>query len=155
MASFTPIDLVHRQQSFAAARSVSGEEVAQFLEQVREAWEGTLKEVQVLREDLRTRDTTIATLVGREDEIRETLVLARRMSLDLENTARREADVLVGEARLEAERLVAAGQDEYRSVQEDLLRLKAARLHGIAQMRALLEAQRRLLEEMDPTEGGA
>jgi cell division initiation protein len=150
MAALTPIDLVHRQQQFAGRKSVDGEDVAQFLETVREAWEGSLREIAALRDELRARDTTIGQLVGREDEIRETLVLARRMALDLENTARREADVLVGEARLEAERLVAAAQDDHRAVQEDVLRLKAARLHHLAQMRALLDAQARMLDELDP-----
>jgi len=150
MALLTPIELVHRQSQVAGRKSVDGEEIAGFLEQVREAWEAALKDVQSLRDELRSRDQTIATLVGREDEIRETLVLARRMALDLESTARREADVVVGEARLEAERLVAAAQEEHRAVQEELLRLKAARMHHLAQMRAMLDAQGRMLDELDP-----
>ena len=150
MALLTPIELVHRPSQVAGRKSVDGEEIAGFLEQVREAWEAALKDVQSLRDELRSRDQTIATLVGREDEIRETLVLARRMALDLESTARREADVVVGEARLEAERLVAAAQEEHRAVQEELLRLKAARMHHLAQMRAMLDAQGRMLDELDP-----
>jgi cell division initiation protein len=152
MAILTPIELVHRQNQYEGRKAVDGDDVVKFLEDVREAWEVALKENARLKDELRAREDDIASLRGQQDEIRETLVLARRLTLDLESTARREADVRIGEARLEAERLVAAAQDEHRQLQEELLRLKAARLHHLAQMRALIDAHGRMLDELDPRE---
>ncbi len=152
MAILTPIELVHRQDQYAGRKAVDGDDVVKFLEDVREAWEVALKENARLKDELRAREDDIASLRSQQDEIRETLVLARRLTLDLESTSRREADVLIGEARLEAERLVAAAQDQHRQLQEELLRLKAARLHHLAQMRALIDAHGRMLDELDPRE---
>jgi cell division initiation protein len=152
MAILTPIELVHRQNQYEGRKAVDGDDVVKFLEDVREAWEVALRENARLKDELRVREDEIASLRGQQDEIRETLVLARRLTIDLESTSRREADVLVGEARLEAERLVAAAQDEHRQLQEELLRLKAARLHHLAQMRALIDAHGRMLDELDPRE---
>jgi cell division initiation protein len=150
MAILTPIDLVHRQNQFETRKSVDGDEVARFLEEVREAWEAALRDNARLRDDLRQRMDEIASLRAQQEEITETLVLARRMTLDIESTARREADVLVGEARLEAERLLAVATEQHRSLQEELLRLKAARLNHLAQMRAIVDAHGRMLDELDP-----
>ena len=150
MAILTPIDLVHRQNQFETRKSVDGDEIARFLEEVREAWEGALRDNARLRDDLRQRAEEIASLRAQQEEITETLVLARRMTLDIESTARREADVVVGEARLEAERLLAVATEQHRSLQEELLRLKAARLNHLAQMRAIVDAHARMLDELDP-----
>ena len=152
MAILTPIELVHRQNQYEGRKAVDGDDVVKFLEDVREAWEVALKENARLKDEVRAREDDIASLRSQQDEIRETLMLARRLTLDLESTARREADVRIGEARLEAERLVAAAQDEHRQLQEELLRLKAARLHHLAQMRALIDAHGRMLDELDPRE---
>jgi len=112
--ALTPLDILQKQFGPARKGGYEGEEVQRFLDEVREAWEGSLKENQRLRDELRAVDTAVETLRAEQDEIRQTLLLARRMALDLENTARREADVVVGEARLEAERILAAAHEERR-----------------------------------------
>jgi DivIVA domain-containing protein len=150
--ALTPLDILQKQFGPARKGGVEPDEVHRFLDDVREAWEGSLKENLRLREELRALEATIDALRGEQDEIRQTLLLARRMTIDLENTARREVDVLVGEARLEAERILATAHEERRALQEDLVRLKSTRLHHLAQMRALVEAHGRMLDAIE-TEG--
>lgn len=145
----TPLDILQKQFGPARRGGYDPEEVHRFLDEVREAWEGSLKESQRLREELRALDAAVESLRAEQDEIRQTLVLARRMSLDLENTSRREADVLVGEARLEAERILAAAHEERRSLQEEVVQLKATRLHHLAQLRALVDAHGRMLDALE------
>lgn len=150
--ALTPLDILQKQFGPARKGGYDPEEVHRFLDEVREAWEGTLKENLRLREELRTLDAAVDALRGEQDEIRQTLLLARRMAVDLENTARRESDVLVGEARLEAERVLATAHDERRAVQEEVLRLKATRIHHLAQMRALVDAHGRMLDAIEAQE---
>jgi cell division initiation protein len=146
----TPLDVLQKQFGPARKGGYEAEEVHRFLDEVREAWEAGLKENHRLREEIRGLQGDLARFRGEHDEIKETLLLARRLSVELENNARREVDVLLGEARLESERLLSVSQDEHRSLQEEVLRLKAARVHHVAQMRALIEAQGRMLDEIDP-----
>ncbi|MDP2314149.1 MAG: DivIVA domain-containing protein [Pseudomonadota bacterium] len=150
--AFTPLDILQKQFGPARKGGYDPEEVHRFLDLAREAWEGTLKENLRLREELAALDAAVDALRGEQDEIRQTLVLARRMSVDMENTARREVDVLVGEARLEAERILAAAHEERRAMQEELVHLKSTRLHHLAQMRALVDAHGRMLDAIEAQE---
>jgi cell division initiation protein len=148
----TPLDVLQKQFGPARRGGYEPDEVQRFLDEVREAWEGALKENLRLREEIRSLDAAVESLRAEQDEIRQTLVLARRLAVDLENTAHREADVLVGEARLEAERILSSAHEERRDLQEEVVRLQAARLHHVAQMRALVDAHSRLLDAYEPRE---
>lgn len=147
--ALTPLDIL--QKKFESSRRVGydPEEVHRFLDAVREAWETTLRDNARLQDELRARDADVDRLRAEQGEIQETLILARRLSVDLEGSARREADLIVGEARLDAERILAAAHEEERQLQAVVVRLKAARLHHIAQMRALIDAHQKLLDEYD------
>ncbi|MSQ02045.1 MAG: DivIVA domain-containing protein [Myxococcales bacterium] len=145
----TPLDILQHQ--FGAARRGGYEptEVHAFLDTVREALEASLRENLKLREALLERDREVAGLRGESGEIKEALVLARRLAVDMDNHARREADIIVGEARLEAEQILAATRDEERLLQEHLMRLRTSRTHHLSQMRAFIHAQGRILDELD------
>ncbi len=147
--SVTPLDILQKQ--FAPARRGGYEpaEVHGFLDAVRESLEASLRENFKLREVLLERDREVGGLRAESGDIKDALILARRLAVDMELNARREADLIVGEARLEAEQLLAATRDEERVLQEHLIRLRTSRIHHLAQMRAFLDAQRRILDELD------
>lgn len=148
----TPLDILQKQFLPARKAGLDPDDVQRFLDEVRAAWEATLAENQRLREELRSRESRITELRSSEDEIKETLMLARKITLEMESSSRREADLIVGEARLEAERVLAAAYEEERAVQEQILRIKSNRLHLLAQFRATLEAQSRFLDTIERSE---
>lgn len=147
--ALTPLDVLQKQFAPGRKGGFDPDEVHAFLDAVRESWEASLKENLRLRDELRAREEAIRQLRDEQDELRETLILARRLALELEGNARREADLVVGEARLEAERILAAAHEEERELQVAVVRLKAAKLHHLAEMRALVEAQAQLLDGYD------
>lgn len=147
--ALTPLDILQKQFESSRKGGYDPDEVQRFLDGVRESWEATLRDNARLRDELRERDAEVDRLRSEQAEIQETLILARRLSVELEGSARREADLIVGEARLDSERILAASHEEERQVQAVVVRLKAARLHHIAQMRALVEAHQKLLDEYD------
>lgn len=149
MAGLTPLDILQKQFGPARRNGYEPAEVHAFLDQVRESLEASLRESLRLREELHRRDDEIGTLRSESGDIKEALILARRLALDMENSARREADLIIGEARLEAEQLLAAAREENASINEHLIRLKTTRLHNMAQMRAFLSAQLRIIDELD------
>jgi cell division initiation protein len=149
----TPLDIIQKQ--FAATRKgYEPDEVRAFLDQVRDALEEALKENQRLRELVARREQEIAELRDSESEIKETLLLARRLTEDLRREARREADVVVGEARLEAERILRASAEERRDTEGELVRLRAARARALSDLRGVVEAQSRLVQELERGEPG-
>jgi cell division initiation protein len=144
----TPLDIIQKQFT-PGKRGYDSDEVRAFLESVRESMEELLKENQRLKDLVATRDREVAELRDNEADIKDTLILARRLSDDLKRTARREADVAVGEARLEAERIIMAANDERANLQEAIVRLRSGKAQLIAEMRAVLDTHAKLLEDVD------
>ena len=107
----TPLDIIQKQFT-ANRRGYEPDEVRAFLEETRETLEDLLKENQRLREQIARFEAEIAELRSEEHEVKETLQLARQVKEEMERTARRESDVVLGEARLEAEKIIMAAGDE-------------------------------------------
>jgi cell division initiation protein len=145
----TPLDIIQKHFTAARRSGYDPDEVQAFLEDVRESMEEMLKENQRLREEIGRREAEIADLRGNESDIKHTLQLARRLGEDLERGARREADVIVGEARLEAERVLMAAAEERRELQAEIVRLRSNRMRMMAEMRAVVDGYGRMIDDME------
>lgn len=148
MARVTPLDIIQREFNFHR-RGFDPDEVRAFLEEIRETLEATLKERRHLEEAVRAKDLELERMRRNEDQIKDTLVLARKLSEELEENARREADLVVGEAQLEAQRILAASHDEHRALLGEVQQLKGAKYKVLAEMRAVLDSHGRLLQDME------
>lgn len=150
----TPLDIIKKE--FAAPRkgerAADYTEVQNFLEDVRETLDELLKENQRLRDIVKRRDDEISELKGEESSIKDTLVLARRLTEDLERKSRRESDLIIGEARLEAQRILMETADERRNLQGDITRLRSMKVKIVADIQATLDAHSRLIRDMDSTD---
>jgi len=144
----TPLDIIQKQ--FAAnRRGYDPDEVRGFLEETRETMEDLLKENQRLREQIARFEAEIAELRSEEHEVKETLQLARQVKEEMQRTARRESDVVLGEARLEAETILMAAADERKDIQGELVRLRSQKAHLLGEMRGIVDTHIRLLDDME------
>lgn len=148
----TPLDILQRKFT-ESRKGFEQDEVRAFLDQVRETLEDVLRENQRLKEEIQRKDSEIASMRDAESDLKQTLTLARRVAEDLERGARREADVLLGEARLEAEKILMSATDEHRVLQEDLMRLRANRARLSAELRAVVNTHARILDELERANG--
>jgi cell division initiation protein len=144
----TPLDIIQKDFD-RVRRGFEPDAVREFLEEVRESLEEVLKENQQLKDLLVARQDEIDTLRESELGIKDTLLLARQLAADVRRAAHREADVIVGEARIEAEQILATAHDEHRRTMEQIMRLRAIRQHYFSNMRALLESQGKILTEIE------
>ncbi|MCK6526201.1 DivIVA domain-containing protein [Myxococcota bacterium] len=143
-----PIDLA--QKTFTQAfRGYEPQEVNAFLERVREDWEELLKRVRSLETDLAHREREVEALRGQESDLKETLILARKVSADVKANAEREAEAIVAGARLEAGKVEAEWRRRRDALQEEVERLGAIRARHLAAVRSALEVHRTLLEVME------
>ncbi len=150
----TPLDIIQKQFT-PSKKGVDAEEVSEFLDQVRETLEELLRENQDHKVALAERDREIGRLREAEAEIKETLLMARRISGDLQGTARREADLVMGEARLEAQQIINQTHDEHRHLLKEVMRLKSLRHQLTSQVRAVVDAHSRLLDDHEQMAGEA
>lgn len=141
----TPIDIIKKE--FRTARNgFDRQDVELFLKDVRSTLEEILNENQRLRELVALRDEEIAELRGEETSIKDTLLLARRLTEDLERRARREADLIIGEARLEAQKIIMVTADERRDLQREIVELQSQKVRMIAEIEAVLSAHSKMLQ---------
>ena len=81
--------------------------------------------------------------------IKDTLILARRLTEDLERNARREADLIIGDARLEAQKILMATADERRNLQVEIAQLQSSKTRIFAEIRAILISHGTMLDKFE------
>ena len=82
-----------RQQQFSRRmRGVDRQEVEAFLDDVAEDYESVVKENAILKEQLATLEDRSRNITEHERTLQETLVTAHRLTEEMKNAARREAE---------------------------------------------------------------
>ena len=147
----TPLDILQKEFT-ANKKGFDPDEDKAFLEEIRETLEEVLKDHHDQKGQLLAQEKEISKLRENEDEIKETLLVARKLTEDMNSQARREADLILGEARLEAQRVLTQAHDEHRDLLQEVVHLKSQRLQLIAGIRAVLNAQGQLMDELEASE---
>jgi cell division initiation protein len=147
----TPIDIT--QKSFRRAlRGVDRQEVEAFLALVASEFEGLVREVQALREETRRKDEDITELRSRERALQETMITAQKACEEIRESARKEAEITLSEAELQAEKIVQSAHQRYVRVVDDINEVKRQRVQFEASLRSVVEGHLKLLETF--TESG-
>lgn len=147
----TPLDI--QKHSFSQRmRGVDPVEVEAFLQMVSEDYEALMRERDRLSERVLHLDERVKELGRNEKALQNTLVTAQVLSDDLKKTAIREAEVRVGEAELQAEKLLAASHRRAARIAEDIREMKALRSRLGAALRQTLETHLALVETITAVE---
>jgi cell division initiation protein len=148
----TPLDIT--QKTFARRfRGYDRDEVAAFLGLVASEFEGLILEVQALRQDVSRMDEEIAGLRGRERALQETMVTAQKACEDIRETSRKEGEIAIAEAEVQAEKIVQAAHAKFLKVVDDIAELKRQRTTFEARVRATVEGHLKLLEAFREPDG--
>ncbi|HET7754737.1 MAG TPA: DivIVA domain-containing protein [Anaeromyxobacteraceae bacterium] len=141
----TALDITHRR--FARKmRGYDPEEVHAFLGDVAEAFEALTTELQGLQDEVSRKDEEMAELRSRERVLQDTLITAQKTCEELRDNARKEADLLVAEAELQADRIVQGAHARFQRIVDDIGELKRQRIQLAAQLRSVLRAHDKLVE---------
>ena len=141
----TPLDVQQKRFS-RSLRGYDREEVEAFLSLAASALEDLVKEVHSLREDLARRDEEIANHRGRERALQETLVTAQRASEEIREAARREGEIAIAEAELQAEKIVQGAHQRFVRIVDDIQEARRLRAQFEASVRALVDGHAKLLD---------
>lgn len=141
----TPLDIT--QKAFGRAfRGLDPQEVEAFLAIVASEFEGLVKVVQTLRDDARRKDEEIAELRSRERALQETMITAQKACEEIRDSARKEAEITLSEAELQAEKIVQSAHQRYLRVVDDVNEVKRQRVQFEASLRSLVDAHTKLLD---------
>jgi cell division initiation protein len=148
----TPLDV--RQKQFPLKlRGLDPKAVSDFLELLASALEDLVRENIQLKDEIKKRGQRIEEYRDREKTLQETMVTAQRASDDIKEAAKRQAEIIVSEAELQAERVVQGAHTRMVEILEEIAELKRQRAQFEAGVRSLVEAQLKLLEVFESQSG--
>lgn len=146
MAKLTPLDVMH-QQFQKSLRGFNTQEVDDFKDKVAKALEELLEENQQLREKTAAMDEKLRDYTTKEITLQNTLVLAEKSAEDRLSSARKEADLIVEEARVRASREKEMLQREIESLREEKKSIYMEREKYLMDIELLAQTQLGLLKK--------
>lgn len=141
----TPLDI----QSHHFARRMRGldaGEVESFLRLVAEDFEDVIRESERQRDRIRELEARVAELSAHEETLRATMMTAQTVSEDLRRTAAKEAEVLIAEAEVKAEKVLDAAHRRVAKLAEDIREMRQLRTRIASSVRSTIETHLQLLE---------
>ncbi|MGH7407616.1 MAG: DivIVA domain-containing protein [Candidatus Methylomirabilales bacterium] len=143
--NITPLDITQREFR-RRLRGWDPEEVKTFLEGVADELELLVKEVTARDERIQRLEGQVAAYQEREETLRKTLYSAQRLTEQLKETAKKEADLIRQEAELQAEKLLEQAHRQAGELQAQIADLKRQKVIFEAKLRASLKIHLDLLE---------
>jgi cell division initiation protein len=144
MMDLTPIDITQRefQRRF---RGLDPVEVKTFLDGVAEELQRLLKENAFKEERLQKLETQLQHYQQREKELKEALFAVQRMADETKDKARKEADLILKDAEIKAERLLERTHLILAQLQGRLADLKQQKALFEGRIRAAIKLHQDLL----------
>jgi cell division initiation protein len=142
----SPQDIRQQQFTVKRLRGFDMQEVDAFLEDVAEDYESVLKEATLLKEQLAALEERSRGITELERTLQDTLVTTQRLTEEMKASAKREAQLIVQEAELAAEKVVEEARAEEARIRQDLHGLKRMRRQLVEDLRVTLERYQRMMD---------
>jgi cell division initiation protein len=141
----SPVEITQREFG-RRFRGLDPEEVQAFLEQIAKEMTRLLQEGADRGDQIQRLESQVRMHQEREDTLRNTLVTAQKMTEEIKANAKREADLILKEAEVKAERLVEQAHRKCAQVQAEIAELK--RQHDVfaSKLRGLIKTHLDLLD---------
>ena len=115
----TPIE-IERHSFRTVWRGYDPDEVQAFLGQIAHQWTQTLTEHQKTQEQAKVQGQRLHQIDTYEEKLRDALLAATQFRETVEEDARRHTDLLIREAEVRADQVLADGRTELRRIQEEV-----------------------------------
>ena len=146
------LDIRQQQFSKRMLRGFDPQEVEAFLEHVAEDYESVLKENTLLKEQIALHEERSRGIVEHERTLQETLVTTHRLTEEMKQGAKREAESIVRDAEARVEKVLAEARAEEAQLRDDLTALRHLRNKLLQDLRGTLARYERLLSTDEDTE---
>jgi cell division initiation protein len=144
----TPLD-IRKQEFKKAMRGLDNEEVYAFLSTIADEYEAVLNDNKALRERLLELDDKVQEYRNMEKTLRDTLLTAERVTVEAKDNARREAELIIKQAELEAEKGVRDVKSNAMKLRQEIQSLKQQRESYVARMKMLAESHMKFIQSAE------
>lgn len=147
----TPLEI--RSQEFKrAVRGFDVAEVRTFLEMVADEFEALNRENLNLTERAGELNTKLEDYQHMERTLQETLMAAQKIATESKDNAQKEAELIIKDAEIKAEKLMSEARQEVMGMKKELLDLKSQKESFIARLKSLVNSQLELLRVLESEE---
>jgi cell division initiation protein len=142
----TPLDLQNKTFRKTRFGGVDAAEVDAFLDVAASEMEELVRKLHAQEEELRHRAARIAEYREGEVLLKATLTTAQKLTEEMKAQSRREAELALADAELQAEKIIANAQAKRLQLVGEIEELKRAKTAFVSQLAALIETHRAMLE---------
>ena len=144
----SPLD-IHNHRFGRRLSGYDREEVDSFLRMVAEDYEASIQDANGLRERVRQVEARLEELSSNENVLRDAIVSAQGLCEELKRTAVKEAELMISESEVKAEKLQQAAHRRAAEVAEDIREMKRLRTRLATAIRKTIELHLSMLDGLD------
>ncbi len=144
----TPLD-IRKQEFKRTLRGYDPEEVEAFMTMIADEFEMLIREKNQFNDELIRLRTQLKDYQQVETTLRDTLVKAQNTVEESRTNSRREAEIVIHEAELQAEHILKEAKEELQELRNDIHMLKMQKESFAKRLGHLLESQIELLQVLD------
>ncbi|WP_129127654.1 DivIVA domain-containing protein [Geomonas oryzae] len=141
----TPMDIQQQQFKGKMLGGLDPEDVDAFLQLVAGEMEELIRENNDLKERINRNQTQMTEMEAREAQLRETMLAAQRITEEMKANAQKEAHLMISEAELKGERIVAEAENKLVQLNNQIQELKRDKLQFETGFKNLLDTYYKLL----------
>lgn len=141
----TPVD-VQQKQFRMRFRGFDVHEVDNFLEEIAEALEEFCRENKLQKEEIQRLRREVQQYEEREKGFKRAMMNAQKVLDEMKGNAEKEAELVVSEAEIKAEKILNAAHNRLAQIHEDISELKRQRVQFEVQFRSLLDSYAKVLD---------
>lgn len=143
--NITPLDIQQQQFKGKMLGGLDPNDVDSFLQIVAAEMESLMRENSELKEQGRKASQQLDEFSAREVTLRETMLAAQRISEEMKANAQKEATLLISEAELKGERIVAEAENRLLQLNNQIQELRRQKLQLELNLKSTLEAHLKML----------
>jgi cell division initiation protein len=143
--SLTPLE-VKKQEFEKVFRGYDPVAVDAFLELVSEEMAALVLRINGLEERLEAMQSTVADYRQMEQALKETMAGAQRQAEEAKAAATKDGELLVREAKVESDRIVAEAERRRAALEQRIEELQSGERAFLSRLKAFLDEHRRTLE---------
>lgn len=141
----TPLD-IRKQEFRKTMRGLDSDEVYAFLGTVADEYEAVLSDNKRLREHIVQLEERVKEFKSMETNLRNTLMTAEKITAEAKENARKEADLIVRGAEVDATKSAEAIRAHTQQLRREILELKKHKDNYITRLRTLLDSHRNVVD---------
>ena len=141
----TPLDINQQQFKGKLLGGIDAEDVDAFLQLVSQSMEDLIRENSALKERGQEINTAMDEMRQREVALRETMLAAQKITEEMKANAQKEAAMIVSEAELKGERIVADAEQRLVQLNNQIRDLRREKVQFENALKSLLDAHYKLL----------